>query len=82
MVRETNLKVGYKRWDTWGYHKWQCRGRIMQLLLRVEIRKQAETWDVAWVGTLDPTPHKDPVPQNLCVIDSPCLLSFCDLPAE
>lgn len=32
-----------------------------QLLLRVDIGEQAgaKRWDMAWVGTLDPTPHKD-----------------------
>lgn len=36
-------------------------GQDIQLLLRVDPGEHAgaRRWDMAWVGTLDPTPHKD-----------------------
>lgn len=69
-----SLKVGYLE-----CHRQRCQGRTMQPLLGVETGKQAGCQG----GGHDlPLPSKTQAPQNLCVIDSPCLLSLCDLPAE
>lgn len=69
-----SLKVGHVE-----SHKQQYQGRTMQPLLGVEIGKQA---GCQGVGHDLPLHSKAQAPQSLCVIDSPCLLSLCDLPAE